>query len=346
MKTRALITALAIFGSLGANVFDPEQTYFDEEYNYEHGKDYAVPPPQYPAEQGAMIVFLDLSYTFWKPYQQGMFLLYSRQVTDGTPKNWVNTTVSPRSGFKIGLGFNTFHDGWRANANYTWFYNKRGYQTPSLAPSISYYSLWSDISDGTVGILKYEWNNIFQRIDITVDRTFYIGNYLTFKPWAGIIGAWDDQTFNQIVTPQTGAQYVQTIKQTMDWYGAGPYGGFESSYYMIDELAIDFFTGGSINFAAHKTKILNTRAAVSTPVMSNTKTHLFDIEPMLETYLGLKWDTYGKDWALSLKAGWELQVWFSHNSFIQAYDTSNYQWYNNFGHYTMQGLTVNGCVNF
>lgn len=346
MTGKTLLLILTLSATLAANVFDLEQTYFDEEINKETKKDYAIPPPKHPYDEASMIFFVHASYTLWSPYQQNMILLYSGYTESGTPQNWITTSISPQSGFKAGISCNTFHDGWRANAQYTWFNNNTGYISPYLNNYISYYSIWSDIVDLKVGQLESQWNNTFQRVDVTCDRIFYIGNYLTFKPWIGILGAWDHQVFNQKIAPKTLPDDFETINQTMNWWGLGPYGGFLSSYYFVESFALEYLIGGSLNFVSQRTKNINTRENYTPRVRTNTKSLIYDLQPMLETMLGFKWESFGKDWGLTIAAGWELQVWFSHSSFINAYQDSFYAFYNNYGNYSTQGLTTTATINF
>ena len=91
-----------------------------EQQDYHKQVGYAVPPPQYPSHDEAMIFFINGAYTFWVPYQQGMELLYTYS-SAGNPTNWVPIRTVGRSGFKAGLGVNTFHDGWGYYFYYFWF---------------------------------------------------------------------------------------------------------------------------------------------------------------------------------------------------------------------------------
>jgi len=310
---------------------------------------YAVPPPQYPSDSCAMIFFINAAYTFWQPYQQGMMLLSTEPKSPSTTPaaSWVGTYMTPQSGFKVGAGINTFHDGWKAEAEYTWFYNHPAMRSTALDTTyINYTSTWDSEETISVRTIASQFTNLFQRVDLTLDRTFYAGNYLAFCPMGGLVGAWEEQNFNLEMTynqsnPDSLAN-IRKIYQTMNWWGIGPYAALDTSYYCFDEWAIFFMAGGSINLAVHHTSKLETNAVTPTPaVYTRTKTKLPTVEPMLETAIGLRWDTFGMDWGLRVQIGWELQVWFNHNSFIETQVN-----YSNYGNYAMQGLTANFRANF
>ena len=77
---------------------------------------------------------------------------------------------------------------------------------------------------------------------------------------------------------------------------------------------------------------------------------------MLETSLGLQLDYFSNIFGILVKAGWDMQVWFNHNTFVKAipywpYEYNNqqtksvtYQTCN--GNYSMQGLTVSLEIAF
>ena len=311
---------------------------------------YAVPPPQYPSEEEGMSIFLDGSYTFWAPYQNGMFLLTTNSTTE-KKASWIKTAFPVQSGFKAGLGFNTFHDGWKLQAEYTWFYNHPSIQPATLqVPNVDYYCPWIN-QDTLAGSVSSKFCNTFQRVDLTMDRTYYLGNYLAVGPWIGILGAWDDQDFYVKIGPIADANPpadadIRIMTQNMSWWCIGPYIGVDSSYYFYDEWAI-FCTGGaSLNLALHYTNSLVTDASENnTVIYSNTGAKIPSIEPMFETSLGLRWDSAGQDWGLRVQIGWELQAYLDHCTFFQTMDNT-FSSLPSYGTYGMQGLTVKIRLNF
>ncbi|MCH9621892.1 MAG: hypothetical protein S4CHLAM20_13230 [Chlamydiia bacterium] len=333
------------------NLFIASSLFADDMPDYYNQQDteeehYAVPPPQYPSYDGAMIFFVNAAYTLWKPYQAEMILLNTNVTSNAKPASWIRPYTQLQSGFKVGAGVNTTHDGWKAQVEYTWFYNHPNMRSASLSEYITYYTIWSNTIDRQASAISSQFTNYFNRIDLTLDRTFYIGNYVSLCPWIGLLGAWEEQKFTIFTTPVVTPENIERTYQTMNWWALGPYGGFDSSYYCFDEWAIFFCGGGSINLATHYTSKYETRDNASNPVITNTKTKITRIEPMLETSIGIRWDTFGRDWGLRVQAGWELQYWFDHNTFIQGVGNAPANPYSFNGSYSMQGLTVLMRVNF
>ncbi len=343
---KSTIISMITFVTLYGDCFDNDNCETSVRAYDDH---YAVPPPQYPSDSCAMIFFINAAYTFWQPYQQGMFLLSARPTDYAittTAQTWISTYMTPQSGFKVGAGINTFHDGWKVEAEYTWFYNNPAMRSTALDTTYTTYVTGWDVDYASVATIASQFTNLFQRVDLTLDRTFYAGNYLAFCPMGGLVGAWEEQNFNiQLTYVNTSAHPgIHNMYQTMNWWCIGPYAALDSSYYCFDEWAIFFMAGGSINLALHHTSRITTYSSTTPTIQYYSKTKIPSVEPMLETVIGLRWDTFGMDWGLRVQIGWELQVWFNHNTFIPTEAiVANYS---NYGNYAMQGLTANFRANF
>jgi hypothetical protein len=337
--SRYLLALILVGVSLEANIFDPMHESY---YNYDQGSAYASPPPKYPNHEGSMKFFVDASYIFWKPYQQGLMLCNTNVQNHDKTTAWLRPYTQLQSGFKVGLGANTFRDGWKVQAQYTWYKNNPGMKASTLNDHISFFTPWADVIDSLVARVSSKFTNYFNRFDIALDRTFFIGHYLSLSPWLGIVAAWETQRFDLNFTPKSPTIFEphQIVKQTMDWWGVGPYFGFDSTYYFSREWGYYFTGGGSINLASHKTIKKEVRTTTPTSVLTNTRTHIHSIEPMMQASTGLRWESQGRNWGLRAQAGWELQLWFNHNTFMQGTGQGARLGYTNLGNYSMQGITL------
>ena len=82
---------------------------------------------------------------------------------------------------------------------------------------IYYYTEW-DIDKKAVKTIASQFTNLFQRVDLTLDRTFYAGNYLAFCPMGGLVGAWEEQNFNiQLSYIEFEPTFIHNVHQTMNW---------------------------------------------------------------------------------------------------------------------------------
>lgn len=313
--------------------------YDGEETNKKHNAAHAVPPPQHPGGPDALSFYVGAAYTYWVPYQEGMNLAIGNPTsTTGNEGNVLRAAMNGASGFKVFLGANTHHDGWVAGLNYTWFNYAPKMKANTLITDVTYQGVFSD---NAFTSLESKFYSQFNRIDATLGRSFYAGHYMTFRPWLGLLGAWDTQhlKYNSVVT----STVTEKARMTQSWWGIGPYAGGEGTYYFANDWGLYISSGASLLLANHAVTMenLDYTDGQATTVNSNYKTAPNSVDPMLETTLGLRWDSNWTDWALCIDLGWELQTYFNHNGF-QGINNS----VGNMGTFSMQGLTLAVKVNF
>ena len=326
---------------------------------------YIVPPPEYPEENDLMIFFLGASYTLWKPYQGGMFVASTTIINPdsilATSKNWLLPSKSYRNGFKVNAGINTLYDGWKVESEYTFFYNKPSWKNCSLkSNTYNYYSPWLYDQTGTnfyyLKKLSSRFTNTFQEVNLILNRYLYAGNYLIISPWIGLLSAIETQIFN--VQGEGNAVFGEFVKsnsfQTKHWWSIGPYSGMQSTYFFADFIGIYFSLGGSINLGCH-----DTSTSILQPLYPykslKTSSKFWKLDPMIQTNIGLKLDYFSNIFGIIIKAGWDMQVWLNHNTFVKtiAYrptlvkskDISTSYDYS-YGDFSMQGLTLKVEIAF
>jgi hypothetical protein len=137
-----------------------------------------------------------------------------------TNANQLGTKWSP--GFRIGLGWNTNHDGWDAKLTWTWYQNhKSGSSSADFAalggaeisdvPAVGSSALinaW--VNQSMIYAAAYEGDNEIQitfddvsaswrlhlnQIDFEWGRKSWVSKHTTLRPYAGIRGAWKTTTF-------------------------------------------------------------------------------------------------------------------------------------------------------
>ncbi len=320
---------------------------------------HAVPPPVNAHGEDALSFFVGAAYTYWVPYEGGTNVAIaegandSEALTTSTPGTVVSPAFNGVSGFKVGLGANTHHDGWVVALNYTWFYHAPGMKDSGVAltqtgSSGTFNSAWSndDISYNTIAS---QFHMQFNRIDACLDRAFYAGHYLAFRPWIGLLGAWDSQALNSngtfaasSISPLTTATSDQ-IRMNQSWWGIGPYAGVDCTYYFANEFGLFLSSGVAMMLNNYN---VNERqdyylATTNLGTNYNIATEFNNVAPMLEGTLGLRWDSFWTEWALRLELGWELQTYFAHNGYTGVVAPQGVR-----GQYSMQGLTAVARVNF
>ena len=332
---------------------------------------YGIPSAQYPSSCDEIFMFVNGAYTLWTPYQDNMTLAVTNLVDptsdDHPTKNWILPQTNYVNGFKAGIGLNTFHDGWKIYSQYTYFYHSPKIHTNDLNTAI--YTYWSPFfSYHTINNqyhiqkqLNSKWKIFFQKIDLFLDRSFYAGKFLILAPVIGVTGAWDKQTLyiNSFITESTKKE---EWKSYQNYWGIGPCGGIDATYYIYDIVGFYLSSKAAILYSSYFTKIQSIQYNHSddpndlskATIVAYTSYKPTDIQPMLESTIGIKLDLNGIDWGVQLQAGWELQVWFNHNQTSPFQITSNNQLINTItticykatGNYYMHGLTAGINLSF
>src|SRR5262249_37445560 len=128
------------------------------------------------------------SFIYWHVSQEGMDLVHVPPVSTTDPLTSNNGSVASQNfnykpGFKVGLGFNLDHDGWRFCAEYTWLHQtSSGSATPptlpTLAPGTWTGSDWFPVavlSTASAASMSSSWKVNFDMLDVLVSRPFYEG---------------------------------------------------------------------------------------------------------------------------------------------------------------------------
>jgi len=301
-----------------------------------------VPPAQYPGGEDALCFFVGASYTYWVPYQEGMNVAYA-EGTATTAGNIIRPNMEGQSGFKVELGANTQHDGWSAIVQYAWFDQTQSLKNRTLVSGAgSYHTPFESESDtasrNAYNAVATQYLQQFNRIHGAVDRAFYAGHYLAFRPFCGLLGAWENQKLNFNLTRTTGGN-IDQFRLRQDWWGIGPYMGVDCTYYLTNEWGFFLATGGSLLLSYH-----DVRSQASTfngDTDYNMRTTYSDVEPMVDGMIGLRWDSFWTDWALRLEAAWELQTYFQHNGMLGVDEITGQE-----GNFSLQGLTVGLRIYF
>ena len=314
----------------------------------------AVPPSAITCQTEDMLgLSLSADFTLWTARQSGMDVAITNINAAGTNVSTsehghvIYPKFKLRPGFKVDLGYNFDHDGWEAVVEYTWFYNKTNHLHPTIITNGGM-TTWSvprgvSFSTTTIYSVHTKWDNWFNKVTAEIARSFFAGHYFSYRPFMGVLGAWEDQRFDIKYYQLASSSTPYQVLNKQEWWCVGPYGGVDSSFYFPGgEWAIFMDCGSALGWArcdAHQRNI-NT-----TPITcSFYKDPEWNLSPMIELAIGLKWDYCCSDntWFVRMQAGWETQAWFNHNfmrSLGPRTSTGN-------GLYSMQGLTVKVLVMF
>jgi hypothetical protein len=334
LKTRLLFLMLSCFYLRGLPLYAESNT-----------------PPKPPCslrhiEKKTLPIIFSAFYTLWAPYQEGMNIAYSTGDTI-EPGNTIRPTTFYRSGFIVGGGWNSYHDDWTISSRYTLFYNYPDFHKQKLKITDSYHTPFSEEAFKS-DKLHSQFNNWFNRVDVTIDRSFFTGRFISIRPWMGILGAWEDSNLNFNMKAEGEDYEITDIKQYtffQSWRALGPYAGIEGTYYLVKQFGFFLSSGAAICRANHiVTQHISTvddEYILLDIDPIDTETSFSNVEPMIEASIGIRCDMEWKKITLRVQAAWQLQTYFSHNGFQGYYSPLGI-----YGNYSMEGLTAGFTCTF
>jgi hypothetical protein len=308
--------------------------------------------------------FITAEFIWWKAVEENLHYAYTGAFTSTSANASRGSVRSPdfdfEPGFKLGFGLKFRHDGWDLYANWTWLNQYEGNSHTSAGTNSGAHSMYHSVLSTSDGVLPdatfsrahANWNMQFNALDIELGRNFYISRYLTLRPHFGMKFGWIDQDYHikqHNVAALSGfadaitAPSEVSTKMDQDFFGVGIRTGLDAVWYFTKHWGIygDFAISAMwSDFHSKRQDHLatNTVAKVETLHVHRTLTTLTEV---LELGLGLRYDTtfFVGDYEFYLQAGWEEQIWFDQNQFLDTVDTRT-------GNLTFQGFTFKTGLMF
>ena len=244
------------------------------------------------------------------------------------------------SGFKLGLGINLPHDGWDLAAEYTWLRPKgteRAHlpQTGTGPTGAGFCHHLHVMAYNSTYRAQLDFNNI----NLALGRNFYVSQYFTIRPSAGLKGTWQTYDFSLTYAgdygePAQGVPFSPTfdplawrnfdniVCQTKaKFWGIGPRIAIDLGLFITKNFSLYAnvaWTGMLKSLYERNEKFTLDNLVVSPletiPVVNdrgNTGKTYYTCHSIQEVELGFKYDYYFSEdqYHLSFQAGWETQVW-------------------------------------
>ncbi len=256
-------------------------------------------------------------------------------------------------GFKIGFGVLQNHDGWDVYANYTWLRVRNTKKTidsddpitEQITP-IGTFGAGGGLSN--IDQISARWQLDFNVVDLELGRNFFISQCLTLRPYFGLKGTWQDQDF---LTNSRGIfesiLSVGETKDCLDYWGVGILAGLDSAWHLTRSLSFLGEVAVSALWERFKVDSKSSNAPIVVGMREpftflNVENNFFTIKPILELYLGLRWETWFccDSYHFSFEGGWEIQWWADQNQFFSTIHESR------LGDLYLQGVTLKIRLDF
>ncbi len=325
-----------------------------------------IPPSARPEVNDGFDLFIMGNYLLWKPNTSGLAYVIRQKgsaqqtVTEGGVKS---PDFKYDSGFEVGLGCNLSHDGWDARLSWTGFeestHSKHSYQGGELTLFTTF------ISPSAIGDLSTaqwalgRWHMNFNMLDLSMGREFYVGKWLSIRPFCGMRSAWIKQHYDidykniANAADQNNIIYAQYQAHLLNkYFGFGPrFGintdwGFGSGWSLYGNASIALLYGF---FHVRDTETSYTEETAEGIQQKNALNSFHATKAATDVELGLKWDYMFLNDAfhLGVHAGWQQVLFFSQNQFMRF--TSNQeigQFLQNQGDLSFQGWTFGLRLDF
>ncbi len=241
-------------------------------------------------------------------------------------------------GFRVGVGYNFDYDEWDAEVYYTWYFTS---QNQSLSTPFSQTSgtggfavnaivpLHTDINTASAAAIN--WRVHYSVIDGELGRNFFISRHLALRPHIGLKTGWINQDVKVNMTAEPSSTNfggpVHNRKEN-DFWGIGPSGGINTRWYLATlgcgnhnlSLFGDFsgaLLWGRFHIQERENEPGFDEDSTNHITFGGINKHL--IVPMMQTQLGLGWDTgFGNCYHVSLDVGYEILYWFRQNQMLNV----------------------------
>ncbi|MBS0627341.1 MAG: hypothetical protein JSS09_03930 [Verrucomicrobia bacterium] len=322
----------------------------------------ALNPSGRPQVRNGADIFFTADWLIWQAHENG--LGYAVKAQEHQPEETALYRSSVKNmefdwdfGFRVGLGWNTPHDGWDLGVNWTWFQNTASQTTTVNSSHILLPVNAYEPADSTVDgfrSAKANWRLHLNLLDLNLGREFFVSKWMTLRPFIGVRSGWifqNKQTTFTKATPsadQTGA----TLKGKNNFWGLGPKVGLDTQWGLGHGVSLFGNAGASLLYGFfHIDTYQNQLFSDSSNDAVSNKDGMRVGRAITELALGVRWDTMFADdrCHFGIQAGWEHLMFFGQNQYKQFSGTSASNagaYVANQGDLTIQGYTLSIRLDF
>jgi hypothetical protein len=328
-------------------------------------KERQVTPSARPQVQGGINVYLTGDWLYFKPQEKG--LTYALQAT-ATPTGdlWTNqngsfisTNFSWQSGFRVGLGWNTKHDGWDFLLAWTRFYTHEQDSVTTVGTNYVFPTLADpNLATSPVTSASAYYKLHLNQLELILGREFYVSKALSLKPKVAVIADWISQKFNVDYENPSGvgtqpAGAYDNINNKNNFWGAGLKAGLNTQW----ELGWGFSIFGDGAFSllygkfdvSKQGEMFGSIDGTDTFSSINLTDNFYLARYIADLSLGMRWDYMFSDDRIhfGLQIGWEDHIYFGQNQFLIT-PNANYIGLNDNENQdlTLQGVVIGARLDF
>jgi hypothetical protein len=297
-------------------------------------------------------VDVSAGYTYWYAGQDAMDIAFvAPSEVDQSAGFVARQSFGYKSGFKVGLGFDTKCDDWTIDADYTWY---KYHKSDSFIGDRVEFTLsdWfssdyaADTVDDTNDVVSSDWQLKMNMLDLTTGRPFYEGKRVVISPAAGLRVLWLHQ--NMAISGTGGALDYNYAGESRSW-AVGPKGCVNTSWMLPGGFRVEGTVGSSVLYTRYTTLNATTSSLDGAGIIQSTSTatKLGAVRPTMDAGLGLGFGSYAfkNKYFFDVSARYDFMQFWSQNvlrNFASQLAGSN----NEVGNLYIHGLTLNLRCDF
>ena len=281
----------------------------------------------------------------WQAVEENLTYVYSGS---DSSRNLHTVDFDWDWGFRVGAGYNAPRDGWDFDLYWTHIRNT-AHDTQHAHEDRQLYQVWSvanNLFPGIINEAKAHWHVNLEQVDLELGRQFFVGQYLTIRPFAGLRSAWIFQKYNtELEGPDLlNVAFEQEAKLRNKFWGFGFVAGLDSDWRLGKGFSIYADADMSILMGYFD---IDQKATLNEVTIWSQDKSFRTGRAILDLGLGLQWATLfcGDRLGLTFKAGYEYHLYFNQNQFVLSSGNSDFELFNPVkGDLTYQGVI--GSIQF
>lgn len=286
-----------------------------------------------------LVGFVSPLYGYQDTYDSNYFFadLLIWNVRAGSVENWAQE-ISPagatqtakllnipfkwKPGIRLGVGHNSCYDDWDAVFSYTGFQTKGTNQASVTSGGIFSPFLGNFFMDNANGAAfganyrnaSIQWKILFNIADLEAGKTFQVARSLKLRPFVGLKGGvinhHIDSSWQNPTAPKSFTSATENLKN--DFWGIGPAIGLDTTWsiYQVPTGCFNFignFSGALLSGHWRFKDYFQNNTGASVAVQLSPIT---GAASMARGLLGIEWVGSIADANVSIRLGYEAQVWF------------------------------------
>lgn len=311
-----------------------------------------INPQGRPQVRDGADLFVFANFLYWNAHENGLQVAVKNEgsSTDLSDANVKTIRGKWNPAFRVGIGYNTPHDGW--DLKLTWLrFTDNGRKNGGVDSDEFFYPTWvhpNNLPANAALRLKSTWRMRLDQLDLDLGREFFVSKWLTLRPHFGLRSDWIHQSLHAKYSAFPAA--TTTVKTELEdhWFGTGLEGGLDTQWGLGSGWSLFGNLSAAIVYGFHHIKDENENKPSDIKYM-DLKNRYRISQPVLDLEMGVRWDNMfcNDRFHLGLQVGWEHHVYFSQNQFpVFTDNVSRGVFVSNQGDLTLQGWTFAARFDF